>query len=77
MPAAQDLGDGMTRSSVGRGFGYAAGFALFRIVAGLTCGAVTAIWLSTGKAPVPVKLLLRGALVAGAIVLLAILFSDL
>jgi hypothetical protein len=64
-------------NSITRGFGYAAGFALFSLVAGIVSGATVGLWSWTGQINPMMRLIVRGLLIAGLVVGLLILLANL
>jgi hypothetical protein len=64
-------------NSVVRGFGYAAGFALFSFVAGIVSGATVRLWSWTGQINPVARRIVRGLLIAGLVVGILVLLADL
>jgi hypothetical protein len=64
-------------NSVARGFGLALGFALFSLVAGIVSGATVGLWSWTGQINPVARGIVRGLLIAGLVVGLLVLLSEL
>jgi hypothetical protein len=64
-------------NSIARGFGYAAGFAFFSLVAGVVSGATVGLWSWTDQINPVVRRIVRGLLIAGLVVGILVLLADL
>ena len=64
-------------NSIQRGFGYAAGFALFSLVAGIVSGITVGMWGWTGQLGPTARWFIRGVLIVGLVVALLMLLSDI
>lgn len=64
-------------NSVVRGFGLAAGFALFSLVAGVVSAMTVGVWAATEKLHPVARWLVRGLVVAVVVVGLLVLLAEL
>ena len=64
-------------NSISRGFGLAAGFALFSLVAGVVSGATGGVWGWTGRLAPVARGIVRGFLIAVLVAGLLLILADL
>jgi hypothetical protein len=64
-------------NSVIRGFGYAAGFALFSLVAGVVSGVTVGMWSWTGQINPVARGIVRTILIAALVAGLSLILADL
>jgi hypothetical protein len=64
-------------NSVVRGFGYAAGFAIFSLVVGVVSGATAGLWAATERLGPVARWIVRGLLIFVLVAGLLLILADL